>query len=668
MVSLSATTLARAEAWYQQDPNIHSAGYVQNLLRQAKTEKNNNNGAAATAAAIQELHELFPDDESKRISFGTAGLRAAMKPGPLGMNDLVVVQTAQGLAKYCLQVHSNQGDSSNDDTNPPLCAVIGYDHRASKPELQLSSLSFAILTALVFAQAGMECVLLDGVVATPLVPFTMTQISNAVVGIMVTASHNPKQDAGYKVYWSDACQIRSPLDTEISNSILQHLTPWTDYRALLQQRQAQYGNTDPCLGLSSPAQTQTFIQQYFTVMKNSGLCTNQARKLLLPPSDTTTTTTTWNPPTFLYTAMHGVGYKFTKQSFVNFGLPAFVSVPTQEQPDPSFPTVVFPNPEEKGALDTAKNFAATQFPSPDTPIVLLANDPDADRLAVAERSSSSTSSEDGSTTKFTWQVFHGDQIGVMLGHWLWSQLKDSTTDTRPISMCASTVSSQMLRTIATVEGFHFEDTLTGFKWIGSNSARLNASGYRNIFCYEEAIGFCCGNVIFDKDGITAAAVMAELALHVYHKGLTLGQHMQSLYDKYGEFVSNNGYFFLKDMSIVPAVMDHMTNQGKFDRKTVGEYEIESVRYLGEPGYDSRAPDGKPTLPTSASSPMITLRFKNGCVAQFRGSGTEPKFKYYIELRGHPGVARSTVEQELSKISQVLMDELVQPERFGLEKV
>ena len=256
----------------------------------------------------------------------------------------------------------------------------------------------------------------------------------------------------------------------------------------------------------------------------------------------------------------------------------------------------------------------------------------------------------------------------MLGHWLWMKMKDSSDDTRPISMCASTVSSQMLRQIAKVEGFHFEDTLTGFKWIGSKAASLNSSGYRNIFCYEEAIGFCCGNVIFDKDGVTAAAVLAELALFVYHDGKTLADHMQGLYDKYGEFVSNNGYFFLQDMSIVPSLMDHMTNGGKFDRKAVGEYQIESVRYLGEPGYDSTRPDGKATLPTSAESPMMTLRFANGCVAQFRASGTEPKFKYYIEMRGKPGVARAAVEAELEKMSALLLDELVQPSRFGLSKL
>lgn len=629
-------TLPRAKAWSRLDPNETSAAFVDALVEQAQR---------GDGAALQELKSLFPD--GKRISFGTAGLRSAMKPGPLGMNDLVVLQTAQGLAKFCIQQHEHD-DTTNKSSSCRLCAVVGYDHRANT-ELQLSSLSFAILTAMVFREAGMDCVLLDGVIATPLVPYSMSQIPNAVVGIMITASHNPKQDAGYKVYWNDGCQIRSPVDKGIADSIMENLEPWTDYRSALQQIKQEHAANDPCLGLSSPEKTKTLVDEYFAAIKASGLYTNQAKLLA---------TSGWEPPTFCYTAMHGVGHRFAKASFENFGLPAFLSVPEQEQADPTFPTVDFPNPEEKGALDCAKAFAAKEVPDANKPIVLLANDPDADRLAVAERA------------KGEWTVFTGDQIGVMLGHWLWTQLKNdsSNIDDRPISMCASTVSSQMLRQIAKTEGFHFEDTLTGFKWIGSRSAQLNKSGYRHIFCYEEAIGFCCGNVIFDKDGVTAAAVLAELSLNVYHSGKTLSQHMQGLYDKYGEFVSNNGYFFLKDMSVVPTLMDHLTSGGKYDRKTLGEYEIESVRYLGEPGYDSTQPDGKPTLPTSAASPMMTLRFTNGCVAQFRASGTEPKFKYYIELRGKPGVARSSVETELEKMSALLLNDLLQPAQFGLSKL
>jgi len=183
------------------------------------------------------------------------------------------------------------------------------------------------------------------------------------------------------------------------------------------------------------------------------------------------------------------------------------------------------------------------------------------------------------------------------------------------------------------------------------------------------VGFCCGSVIFDKDGISALGVFAELTYEVYSRGLTVQQHLQSLYDKYGEFVSNNGYFIMKNNSVVGPIMDRITNHGAFDTlaKTVGPYKVTSVRYLGEPGYDSQQPDKKPILPCSRSSPMVTLRFENGCVAQFRASGTEPKFKYYIELKGQPGVPRQTVVEELKVVSDVLLETLLEPEKNGLQR-
>lgn len=230
-------------------------------------------------------------------------------------------------------------------------------------------------------------------------------------------------------------------------------------------------------------------------------------------------------------------------------------------------------------------------------------------------------------------------------------------------MCASTVSSRLLAEMARVEGFHFEDTLTGFKWIGSRCAELS-SNYRSIFGYEEAIGFCCGDVVFDKDGVSAMGVFGELAYHTYNQGLTLSDRLQQLYDKYGEFVSHNGYYFYTDPTVVSRIFDGIRGGGDYPTH-VGEHEIASIRDLGEPGYDSSKKDLKPTLPTSASSPMLTLTFTNGCVAQFRASGTEPKFKYYMELKGAPGVKRTVVEEEMTKMASVLLEELLHPAENGL---
>jgi len=225
----------------------------------------------------------------------------------------------------------------------------------------------------------------------------------------------------------------------------------------------------------------------------------------------------------------------------------------------------------------------------------------------------------------------------------------------------------MIGAIAKSEGFRFEATLTGFKWIGTRAAELDRDeGYRSIFCYEEAIGFCCGGVIFDKDGISAMAVFAQLACNVYSRGLTLASHLQTLYDKYGEFVSNNGYYIYEDKMVVFEIFDRIRRNGY--PRAVGGYDVEFIRDLGDPGYDSGQPDNRPVLPTSASSPMMTISFKNGCVAQLRPSGTEPKFKYYLEMRGRPGVPRREVEADLLLMSDIILEELLKPSQSGLVKV
>ena len=216
---------------------------------------------------------------------------------------------------------------------------------------------------------------------------------------MITASHNPKLDAGYKVYWKDGCQIRPPMDEGIQSCILQNCQPWMDYGALLTSLQRKH--VDVCCGLSDAHVTRDVTRDYFHAIATSGLVTGQAQSLL------STRDANFNPPKFAYTAMHGVGREVAVKVFQVFGLPAFHSVPSQELPDEEFPTVPFPNPEEVGALDLAMEFAVQHDCS-----IVLANDPDADRLAVAERNA----------TTGEWTVFKGDEIGTMLGYWLWQQV------------------------------------------------------------------------------------------------------------------------------------------------------------------------------------------------------------------------------------------------------
>ena len=577
-----AHPLLDAKDWSHADPNPVTSAYVKALVCKAEAEEEGNDHQDS----LQELLCLFPP-HNKRIGFGTAGLRGPMQPGPLGMNDLVVIQTAQGLASYLLRCRREEESEESSSTHRRvLSAVVGYDHRAHS-SFSLSSKQFAMYTKLVFESKGISCMLLDGYVATPILAFAVGNVG-ASIGIMVTASHNPKQDDGYKVYWNDGCQIRPPIDADIASAILEkeNLVPWIDYGEKLRCLEKEFGEGE-CYGLSSPKETRMIEDAYYQSICESGLVFEVGNAA------------GFHLPKFAYTAMHGVGLPYAKRSFSTFGLPPFLPVPSQQHPDANFSTVPFPNPEEKGALDEAMSFA--QETECD---IVVANDPDADRLGVAEYNK-----VDGK-----WTVFTGDQIGILLGHWLWETIGKKSK--QPVAMCASTVSSKFLSAMGQTEGFLVEETLTGFKWIGSRALSLQREGYRVLLGYEEAIGFSCGGIIPDKDGISAIGVIAAMAHQFYAQGKTLASHLQDIYGLYGEFCSDNGYFHCDDPAIVKSIMEQMKNGGKyFDR--VGNYDVESVRDLGVPGYDSKTVDKKPTLPTSASSPMITFRFKNGCVAQFR---------------------------------------------------
>mmetsp|Transcript_25743 Transcript_25743/g.36884 ORF Transcript_25743/g.36884 Transcript_25743/m.36884 type:complete len:631 (-) Transcript_25743:311-2203(-) len=620
--SLHECLLEKSKEWVNHDPNPITRGLVQSFL---------------VSSSMESLEKYF--GASGRIAFGTAGLRGPMVPGPHGLNDLVVIQATQGIARCCQEQQQQQGPMMSNK------AVIGYDHRCN-PDLGIDSYTLACYATVVLQESGFDVLLLTTnspetlFVPTPLVAFA-TLALQCSVGIMITASHNPKQDNGYKVFWSDGCQIRSPIDIGISQKISQELIPWrNDYFSLVQTLKSR--------NLSDDIQRTTeMTNQYFTAMKSTGLYTGIGCRIV-SAATSSTSPTVHNPIKIAYTAMHGVGAHWVQRAFHTFHLPPLIIVPAQEIPNPAFPTVSFPNPEETGALSLAMEYAEEHGCS-----IVLANDPDADRLAVAEYNGDS------------WVIFTGDQIGILLGHYLYTVFKKQDPAAK-IAMCASTVSSSMLGAIAKAEKFTFVDTLTGFKHIGAQSQLLRSQGYRVVFSYEEALGYCCGEFLCDKDGVTAAVVMGELvnSLWMERNNMTLRDYLQSLYDTYGEFVSSNGYYLCNDPTIVAQVLDRVRQGGNYTKMVAG-YPISSIRDLGVPGYDSTQVDGRPKLPTSASSPLMTMHFENGCVFQMRPSGTEPKFKYYFELNGAVGLRREVVLSQLEEMKAAILEELFQPSRNGL---
>lgn len=330
----------------------------------------------------------------------------------------------------------------------------------------------------------------------------------------------------------------------------------------------------------------------------------------------------------VYTAMHGVGYPFVERAFEIAKLKPVDAVVEQRDPDPEFPTVKFPNPEEgKSCLELSMKLADSVGSD-----LIEANDPDADRLAIAER--------DPKTKQ--WKVFSGNEIGALLGWWSLQYYKETHPggDLKNCYMLASTVSSKMLKSMSRIEGFNFEETLTGFKWMGNRSVELMKDGKEILFAFEEAIGFMFSPIVLDKDGVSASAHLATMASYLKKKeGITLIEKLDQLYKTYGYHYSMNSYFLCYEADKIVRIFERIRNwEGKSAQYPQfilkGKYKITYIRDLTT-GIDTSQPDGKSTLPSSKSSQMITFTLENDTVITLRTSGTEPKIKYYSEYCAKP---------------------------------
>ncbi|KAJ3983645.1 hypothetical protein F5890DRAFT_161595 [Lentinula detonsa] len=538
-----------------------------------------------TRSEIQKLWEKSDTKELERrlrprIEFGTAGLRGKMEAGWARMNDLIIIQASQGLCQYVLKEVRDAKSRG---------IVIGHDHR-------YNSEKWAQLTAAAFLENGMKVYLFRGLVHTPLVPFGVKL--NAACGVMITASHNPKDDNGYKVYWENAVQIIAPHDKGISSSINANLTPRT-------WSIDQVHSSADCLDV-----TEQIKKAYFS----------EIEKLKLPQYSPSA-----EPLIFVNTSMHGVSHPIVTEALNSFG----VSVnPVKEQmlPDPEFPTVPFPNPEEKGALDLAIAQAKKCNGN-----YVLAQDPDSDRFSACELHPT------GGVTTFT-----GDQLGTIFAAHVFESYRDSGKPLSKLAIVASTVSSKMVEAMAKQEGFKFVECLTGFKYIGNTALDLVQKGYEVPFGYEEAIGYMFGSEIRDKDGVAASVVFAQLAAILHGQGKTIRSYLDDLYQRYGYFKTSNSYFMCNDPQVIDAIFARLRNyngkrSGADYPKKIAGLEIISVVDLTT-GYDSaNPPTYQPSLPLS-SGHMIQFRGEQKSegtkiVLTIRTSGTEPKIKYYLEGSG-----------------------------------
>ncbi|KHN72132.1 Phosphoglucomutase-2 [Toxocara canis] len=580
---------------------------VANWLKWDKNEKNR-----------KEIEELVSKKDvetlkarmCKKMVFGTAGIRSRMEAGFSRLNDLTILMVTNGFALHLKEVYKRESNG----------VAIGYDGRHN-------SRRWAELAANVFVRHGLKVYLFSEVCPTPLVSYATIRLK-CDAGLMITASHNPKHDNGYKAYWSNGAQILAPHDAEICRIAYANMEPKPEFWDLSQL------HSHPLLHSADPV-----IDDYFK--DEQSLCHYKSINEKCPIK-------------FTYSAFHGVGLPYATRLFTNFGFsPDNISiVEEQAKPDPDFPTVPFPNPEEgrpvlKLSIETADRNGAT---------VILANDPDADRFQLAEKQ------PDGE-----WKVFAGNEMGALISWWTWKcwRKENPEGDASNLYMLNSAVSSSIVKTMAAKEGFKNELTLTGFKWMGNKADELRKQGKNVVLAWEESIGFMAGHPL-DKDGITAAGIFAEIASYLHSENLTLAKQIFNIYKEYGFHVVRSSYWFVPNPDVTIKIFAKLRKDNKYPVK-IGDHSVKYVRDLTI-GYDNEQPGNKPVLPLSTSSEMITFTLADGSWATVRASGTEPKIKYYIELKTAPGKEEKDLVEvmaELSKLEEMVVVNLLEPSVNGL---
>ncbi|SNT48385.1 phosphomannomutase [Streptosporangium subroseum] len=503
-----------------------------------------------------------------RLEFGTAGLRGELGAGPNRMNRVTVMRAAAGLARVL---------------GPGRHVVIGYDAR-HKSDV------FAHDTAAVLTGAGLRASVLPRPLPTPVLAFAVRHLG-ADAGVTVTASHNPPRDNGYKVYWGDGSQIVPPIDAEISAAI---------------------DATGPVseLPLGSPADPawialgEDVVADYLKAV--TALPIGEARDLRVA-----------------YTPLHGVGGATLTDAFLSAGFKAPAVVEVQADPDPDFPTVAFPNPEEPGAMDFALELARRVGAD-----LILANDPDADRCAVGVPLPGGD-----------YRMLTGDEVGALLGEHV---IRQTSGEDRLVA--TTIVSSSLLGKIAASYGVHYAETLTGFKWImkaGGGPGR--AGDVRNlVFGYEEALGYSVGSdgglPVHDKDGIGAALTVAGLAAQAGLDGRTLLDLLDDQARRYGLHATSQLSFRVADLSLITGAMARLRATPPAQ---LGGHKVESADDLSE---------GSGGLP-----PTDGLRYhlSGGTRVVVRPSGTEPKLKCYLEVvipvTGEVSEARAQAVRDLDAL-------------------
>jgi phosphomannomutase len=536
-------------------------------------------------ATAEEALEFVARDEEAALSdrfdakleFGTAGLRGLLGAGPNRMNLAVVRRTTAGLCAYLLK-------QSPDASSRGL--VVARDARRGSD-------AFADEAARVANGMGFVVHFFEEPVPTPVCAFAVEDLG-AAAGVMVTASHNPPEYNGYKVYWGNAAQIIPPHDKGIAAEI--------DAVVSAKSLPLLDRETGRLSGLWRPV-APGVEQRYFAAVKSLDLGLSKAADLSIA-----------------YTPLHGVGGRFLKRALTEAGFSHVHVVASQAEPDGAFPTVRFPNPEEPGAMDAVLALALETGAD-----LVLANDPDADRLAASYR-----------TPDGRYVTLSGNDIGLLLGH---HRLVDAPVRPGNPLVITTIVSSPMLGVVARELGAAYEETLTGFKWIANKALELESAGKATfVFGYEEALGSTVGRVVRDKDGVGSGVVLANLAAQLKAHGRTLGDRLDDIARQFGVAVSEQHNATYQGAAGAARIHGIMARLRKTTPERIGPAAVIAVRDF-QSGV-RRLPGGASEPLVFPSSNVLSFDLEGGDRVVARPSGTEPKIKFYFDVRCVPSGGES----------------------------
>ena len=547
--------LARAEAWLAQDPDPETRAELSALLGRVRT---------GDVAASADLADRF----DTRLAFGTAGRRGGLGAGPNRMNRVLVAQAAAGLAAYLVEQAALSGRATS-STAPSV--VIGYDGRKNSDV-------FAHDSAEIMAGAGVDVTLLPRLLPTPVLAFSVRHLGTSA-GVMVTASHNPPLDNGYKVYLGgqdNGAQIISPSDMQIAA----HIAHIAETMTVAQLPRGQYATAEESV-------IEAYIRAAVRVVSNGEISSKPGLSVA--------------PPTIVYTAMHGVGWETLSAVWRAAGFEQPAVVPEQVEPDAAFPTVVFPNPEEAGAMDLA--FARAREVGAD---LIIANDPDADRFAVAIPDD---------TEPAGFRRLSGNDVGLMLGWRAARAAADAAGESGAGgTLACSIVSSPGLERIAHQYGLEFRATLTGFKWI-SRTPGL-------IFGFEEALGYLVNpDTVTDKDGISASLAFTALATELGAAGKTVADHLDELTARFGAFASTQISLRVSELARIGEIMTRLRDAPP---DAVAGIRVQQIDDFSQ-GFGGLPP-----------TDMLRIVLESNARIMVRPSGTEPKLKAYIDASEETG--------------------------------